>query len=218
MFVLFFLSGLTICFAGRALFKPVLFIVGVWMAVSLIMLLFYSTFLKSNTKAWVGWVVLASALLLGCILGWLMVKIARLGAFIVAGWGGYAVGLLLYNAFAYKMNSNAGFWGFTLGTALLFGILALCFFDHILILATSIFGSFLTVYGLGLVCGRYTNPFTVATLIENGQIDHIDPVFYAYMAGNLVLCAMGVVFQYRHKNGNPDHDPYGDARKYRSYH
>jgi len=166
MFVVFLLSGLTICFMGRSLFKPVLFIVGVWMAMSLIMLIFYSTFLKSNTKSWVGWVVLVSALILGCLLGWLMVKIARLGAFVLAAWGGYAVGLLLYNAFAYKMKSEAGFWGFTLGTALVFGILALCFFDHILILATSLLGSFMAVYGIGLVAGRYTNPFTVATLLE----------------------------------------------------
>jgi len=95
-----------------------------------------------------------------------MVKIARLGAFVLAAWGGYAVGLLLYNAFAYKMKSEAGFWGFTLGTALVFGILALCFFDHILILATSLLGSFMAVYGIGLVAGRYTNPFIVATLLE----------------------------------------------------
>jgi len=37
------------------------------------------------------------------------------------------------------------------------------------------------------------------------------------MAGNLVLCGLGVAFQYRQKNGNPDHDPYEGARTYRSY-
>lgn len=140
---------------------------------------------------------MATSLILGCLLGWIFVKVVRLGAFCLAAWGGFAVGLLMYNAFAYKMDSQAGFWGFTLGTALVFGVLALCFFDHILIHATAILGSFMAVYGIGLVAGRYTNPFTVATLIENGQIDSIDPVFYAYMAGNLVLYILGILYQYR---------------------
>ena len=47
---------------------------------------------------------------------------------------------------------------------LLFGVLSLCWFNHILIHATAIFGSFLAVYGIGLVAGRYTNPFTIAEL------------------------------------------------------
>ena len=49
MFVVFLVGGIVICFLGRTLFKPVLFITGIIMASSLIMLLFYSTFLKSNT-------------------------------------------------------------------------------------------------------------------------------------------------------------------------
>jgi uncharacterized membrane protein HdeD (DUF308 family) len=53
-------------------------------------------------------------------------------------------------------------WGFCIGVALLCGILALCFFDHILILATALIGAFLVFNGVGLVAGRYDNPFTIA--------------------------------------------------------
>ena len=161
MFILFVLVGTVICFLGRSLFKPVLFITGVIMSLFLVNLLFYSTFLKSNSAAWVGWVVLASSVLLGLCLGLLFTKIVRLGAFCLAAWGGYTVGLLLYNAFLYKMDSDAGFWCFTIGVALVFGVLALCFFDHILIHATALLGSFMAVYGIGLVAGHYTNPFTI---------------------------------------------------------
>lgn len=186
------------------------------MASSLIMLIFYSTFLSNNTKSWVGWVVLASSLILGLLLGWLFVKIARLGAFCLAAWGGYAFSLLIYNAFLYKMDSDAGFWGFTIGTALLFGILALCFFDHILIHATAMLGSFFAIYGIGLVAGRYTNPFTIVSLIKHGQLENVDPVFYAYLVGNLILYGMGAAWQYRHRHHNPDEDPY-NMRKHRRY-
>ena len=215
MFVFFVVLGVTICFFGRSLFKPVLFLTGIIMATSLIMFLFYSTFLKSNTKAYVGWIVMACSVLAGLLLGWLFVKVVRLGAFCLAAWGGFSVGLLIYNAFMYKMNSDAGFWCFTLGCAFVFGVLALCFFDHILIHATAILGSFMAVYGVGLVAGRYTNPFTVVELISHGEITAIDPVFYAYMAGNLVMYALGCVVQYRQKNGNPHHNPYHGMTKVR---
>lgn len=194
MFVAFLIVGSILCFLGRTLFRPVLFIAGMILAISLVWIIFYSTFLNENTKPWVGWVVLIGAVIFGLVIGCLMVKLVKLGAFILAAWGGYALGLLVYNAFLYKMNSNTGFWCFTVGMALVFGILALFFFDHILIHATALAGSFLVINGIGLVAGRYQNPFTIADEINNGVIDKIDPIFYAYLAGNLVLYVLGMLF------------------------
>jgi hypothetical protein len=105
MFALFLISGLIICFMGRTIFKPVLFIVSCFAAFSIVMLISYSTFLSDNPKAWAGWVTLAVALGLGIVLGWLLLKFIRIGIFIVAAMGGYSVGLLLYNAFMYKIHS-----------------------------------------------------------------------------------------------------------------
>lgn len=194
MFAVFLVVGIIVCFLGRTLFKPVLFIAGVLLSVSLIWIIFYSTFLNENTKPWVGWVVLVGAIIVGLIIGCLLVKLVKLGAFVLSAWGGYTLGLLIYNAFLYKMNSNVGFWCFTIGVALVFGILALFFFDHILIHSTALAGSFLAINGIGLVAGRYQNPFTIADEINNGIIDSIDPVFYAYLAANLVLYVIGALF------------------------
>jgi uncharacterized membrane protein (DUF106 family) len=103
MFVILVVLGLFVCFFGGRLFKPVLFITGVALVVCLVMLIFYSTFLKSNTKAWVGWVVLSCSVLLGLCVGAIFAKIAKLGAFVLAAWGGFTLGLLIYNAILYKM-------------------------------------------------------------------------------------------------------------------
>lgn len=210
MFSVFLVVGFIVCFLGRTLFKPVIFIAGVLLSVALVWVIFYSTFLTENTKQWVGWVVLAGSILLGLIIGCLFVKIVRLGAFVLAAWGGYCLGLLIYNSFLYFMKSQVGFWCFTIGVALICGLLALWFFEHILILATALAGSFLVINAIGLVAGRYQNPFTIAQELENGVIDHIDPVFYAYLAGNLVLFLMGALFQYRQRRGDKvtGRDPY----------
>lgn len=105
MFATFSVVGLFICFAGRMLFKPVVFILGVFLMVSLVWLIFYSTFLSDTTKPWVGWVVLIVSILLGLLVGFLFMKLIRLSAFIVAGWGGFCFGMLIYNSFLYMMHS-----------------------------------------------------------------------------------------------------------------
>ena len=214
MFSVFLIVGTLICFLGRTLFRPVIFISGVLLSVCLIWIIFYSTFLNENSTGWVGWVVLVSAIILGLVIGCVLIKFVKIGAFILAAWGGYALGLLLWNAFLYKTNSNGGLWGFTIGFALVFGVLALFFFDHILIHATALLGSFMVINGIGQVAGRYQNPFTLADEINSGVIDSIDPVFYAYMAGNLVLYVLGMLFQYRQRRKDKvsGNDPYSRLR------
>jgi hypothetical protein len=194
MFSLFLLGGLTVCFFGRTLFKGVLFITAILMSSFLVMTIFYAAFHSPNQSNWVGWVVLAFSLLLGICLGLCFMKIVHVGVFCLATWGGFCLGIILYNAFMYKMHSEAGFWCFCIGLGLIFGVLALCWFEHILIHATALLGSFMAVYGIGLVAGRYTNPFTIADLIKNHQLTDIDPMFYAYLAGNLVLYGLGCAF------------------------
>jgi hypothetical protein len=124
---------------------------------------------------------------------------------------------LLYNAFLYKINSQVFFWIFIVALALICGILALIVYDHALILATSLAGAFLFTAGIGLVAGHYPNPFTIVEQLKNGTIDHIDPIFYAYLAGTLVLWVLGAIVQYTqrrhdHKNGR---DPYHKLKQAR---
>lgn len=193
MFGILAFFGTIICFLGRKLFKPVLFLTGCILTVGLVMLIFYSTFLKSNTETWVGWTVLGGSVLVGLLVGFIFAKIAKLGAFVLAGLGGYALALLIFNAFLYKMNSEVGFWCFTIGVALLFAVMALFLFDHIIINATALLGSYMVINGIGLVAGHYQNPFTLYQYIDNGEIDNIDPLFYAYLAANFILYLLGII-------------------------
>jgi hypothetical protein len=63
--------------------------------------IFYSTFLDDSDEQWVGWVVLGVSVLLGLIVGCIAIKIVKLGAFLLAAWGGFSLALLLYNTFLY---------------------------------------------------------------------------------------------------------------------
>ena len=214
MCIIFILVGFFVCFFGRKLFRPILFIAGILLGVGLVWLLCYSTFLDSNDKAWVFWLVFGISLLIGIGLGFLFFKLTKLGAFLLAGWGGYSLGLLLYNAFLYKIDSQVFFWCFTLGMALVAGLLVCVAFEHILILSTAMAGSFLAIAGIGLVAGGYQNPFTIVEEVKQGVYTSINPVFYAYMAGTLVLWALGALVQYRQKRRDDEDgkDPYHRLR------
>jgi len=87
--------GIPLCLAGRKLFSVTLFLIGTLVTMTLILLLFYSTFLTDATEAWVGWVVLISSIILGLAGGFLLFKCQKLGAACIAGWGGFLGGLLL---------------------------------------------------------------------------------------------------------------------------
>lgn len=79
-----------------------------------------------------------------------------------------------------------------------------------MIQATAIFGSFIFCYGIGMVVGHYPNPFTIHTL------DSIDPLYYAYMGGNLVMYILGLVVQYRHKRKNPKKTDFEERMVYKN--
>lgn len=64
----------------------------------------------------------------------------------------------------------------------------------------------MAVYGIGLVAGHYPNPFTIQEMIKHNTLNDIDPLYYAYLGGNLVLYIIGCVVQYRHKKKYPESD------------
>jgi hypothetical protein len=113
---------------------------------ALVWLISYNTFLSENDKTWVFWVVVAISGIIGLLLGYLLVKLTKVGAFVIAAWGGYSLGLLLYPTFLYKIwSGTAAIWVWTLSFALIAGILAIFLFETVLILSTSMAGSFLAI-------------------------------------------------------------------------
>lgn len=162
MFAIGIVIGFVVCFFGRKLWKPIFFLTGVLATVFIVLIIFYTTFLNNNTESWVGWTVIGGSVLLGLLVGWIFMKISKLGAFVLAGWGGFCLGLLIWNSFLYlATSSNVLFWCFTIGVGVVVGILAIIFFDHIIILASALAGAYVFVAAIGIVAGRYQNPFTV---------------------------------------------------------
>lgn len=66
------MGGLFLCLLGRKLFVVAIFIITAFATCFLIMLGFYSIFLKDSTAEWVAWLVLACSAIIGIIVGIVM--------------------------------------------------------------------------------------------------------------------------------------------------
>ena len=114
---------------GRKLFTVALFICATVLTAGLILIIFYATFLSDNTAAWLGWLMLSLSIAVGLAVGFLATKLEKLGACLLAAWGGFCAGVLLNETVIYLATSVALFWCINIGFAVVSGILVLIFFN-----------------------------------------------------------------------------------------
>jgi hypothetical protein len=208
-------AGVLIAFAGRKMFKPVICFIGTIATAGVVMMLLYSLFLgNTNGKSAVGWIVLVLSLVGGCIVGLLLAKLTKLGAMVLAGWGGVTLGLMLYGAFLYHINSQVFFWFFIVACAGICALASLWAYDHVLIISTAISGSYMFVRGISMYAGGYPNEATLETLIKNGLESAIPNTFYAYLAGIVVMMILAMIVQYKTLKAEKDESrhPYHNLR------
>jgi hypothetical protein len=209
--------GLPFIFMGRKFFSCIVFVVGIMVTVSVVMILFYSTFLDSNTEYWVFWLVLTLSILGGCAVGFVLFKCQKLGAAVIAGWGGFLGGLIINTTFMFAAGSEAIFWIINASCALAAAAMAFCFYFPVIITVTSFSGSYMFIRGISLFAGGYPNEFTLINELENGVIPNMDMWFYLYLGFIVAFTILGMVVQCKHlkkeqeeKGEDNIHHPYAN--------
>lgn len=212
--IMMIVVGLFFAFFGRKLFLAALFTGTTIVVAGLILIIFYSTFLSSNTKTWVGWVVLLCSVVAGLICGFLMLKASRLGAAILAGWGGFMVGIALNQTVLYTTHSKATFWTVNCILAVVGAIAGFLLFNHAIILSTSFGGSYLFIRGISMYAGGFPNEFELAKQIDSGVTPNVGGWFYLYLGFILAFTVFGSIIQYKmFKNlDEEDKHPYDRLR------
>lgn len=216
--IILMVLGVPFCLMGRKFFSVIVFIVGVLITVSLIMLLFYSTFLDSNTEAWVFWLVLSLSIVAGLAVGFVLFKCQKLGAACVAGWGGFLGGLVINTTFLFVTNQEWLFWVVSIGCAIAAAICAFLFYFPVIITVTSFAGAYMFVRGISLfIPGSYPNEFTLIEELKEGYVDNIPYWFYLYLGFMIIFTIVGMVVQCKHlkkekeEHGEENiHHPYAD--------
>jgi cytochrome b len=129
------------------------------MTVFLILIIFYSTFLDSNTENWVGWLVLSLSVVLGLGVGFLFTKIARFAAAILSGWGGFLLGVIINESWLYMYGSSALFWIVNIAMAIIFTILGFVLFVQAIIISTASMGGYFICRGISFWAGGFPSAF-----------------------------------------------------------
>jgi len=209
--------GVPLCLLGRKLFSLTLFLIGTLVTMTLILLLFYSTFLTDKTEAWIGWTVLVSSIILGLLGGFLLFKCQKLGAACIAGWGGFMAGLLINTTALSYVKSEWLFWTVNISCALVAAGLAFCFFFPAIIIATSLTGSYFFVRGISLYAGGYPNEFDLIKQLENGSIPNMEWYVYVYFVFIVIFAIGGTIVQFKHLKKDEEENSEAVEHPFRVY-
>lgn len=174
--------------------------------IMLILIIFYTTFLTDKTEDWVGWTVLALAVVAGAAIGFLMYKCQKLGAAMLAAFGGFLLGMTLCTTFLWATQSSTLFWVISSVFAVIGAVCAFFFFFPMVIFVTAFGGSYLFVRGISLYAGGYPNEFTVMNQLKSGAID-FSYWFYLYLGFIIIFTIGTTMYQCRHFKNNVDSRP-----------
>lgn len=154
--------------------------------------------------------MLTCSIVVGLIAGLLSVKLENLEGAILAAWGFFLLGVLLNETVVWLAGKAWLFWTINISFALIGFVLGWKFTKHAEVLATAFIGSYMTMKGIGIMAGGFPNIYSLIKMINDGAIDTIDPVFYAYMAGVIIMFIGCSIFQFKfffHKEQTTTH-PY----------
>lgn len=160
-------GGFIVCFYGIKLLRPCLFLAGL-LSCCLAGLLFcyavYASSIDDFTSTF--YYFLGGGFLVGLLVGFLLAKFIQVGAAVLAGWGGFCLGLVLNEAFLFHLEAKWVFWVSIIACILVCAGLTFKFFDQTIIVATAFSGAYFMVRGVSCYAGHYYNEFTMVKLLQ----------------------------------------------------
>jgi len=197
------LLGLLIAIFGLKLFLPTLFIVSFVAGFFVAFFIFFAEIVTPESRESTKWILVGFAIVLGIMIGYISIKANKFGIFIIGALLGTIIALILYNAILFKIKTNPAelVLLITLGVlGLGGGILALVFYKHVIIIATSLIGCYAFVRALSLVIGSFPNEIQIIKQIQTQDYNFsVHWPFYIYMNVIFLLTLLSIYIQYKIK-------------------
>ena len=188
------LFGALLVLFGRKFIRPAIFIAGFITCVVLALFMFYAIYYNKNSTTGAFWGILSAGVIIGILIGLLLARFIKVGAAVLAGWGGLCLGLILYQAFLFRFEQQWVFWVTISYCAVMSGVLVFFAFDVMCIVGTVALGSYAVVRGVAAYAGHYYNESQLAEMLKDGLISEVDPWYWAYVAGFVVMFLVGFGF------------------------
>jgi hypothetical protein len=157
-----------LCFYGLALVKPSICFITFLSCIVVSLFIFYACYLEAIEITPVFWYFLGGGVAAGLIVGILMAKFVKVGAAILGGWGGFALGLILNESLLWHFELSWLFWTANIACIVVAAVLTYKIFEPAIIVATSVVGSYFLVRGVSCYLGHYYNEFTIINELKAG--------------------------------------------------
>jgi len=188
-------AGIMLCFFGHWLIKPSICFAGFLSTIVLSCLIFYAVYLDNTSDLADFWYFLGGGALVGILVGLVLAWAVKVGAAILAGWGGFCLALILNETLFYRAGVEWLFWVSIVVIVIACAVAAFFIFDMAVILATVTLGSYCLVRGVAAYAGHYYNEATMAKMLSEGLLDDIDPWYWAYVGGFVLMMLLGSCIQ-----------------------
>jgi hypothetical protein len=187
-------GGIMLCFYGLALVKPSICFITFLTCIVVSLFIFYACFLTAIEITPVFWYFLGGGVAGGLVVGILMAKFVKIGAAILGGWGGFALGLILNESILWHFEISWLFWTANIVCIVVAAVLTYKLFEPAIIAATSVVGSYFLIRGVSCYLGHYYNEFTIINELKAGLYSEIDPIYWGYVGGFVLFSIIGVMY------------------------
>jgi hypothetical protein len=147
---------------GHFLVKPSICFAGFLSSTAVSCFIFYAVYLNDTGNLDDFWYFLAGGMVAGIVIGLLLAYVVKVGAALLAGWGGVCLALILNEAIFYRAGQPWLYWVSIVAIAIGCAVAAFFIFDHAVILATVFVGAYAMMRGVSAYAGHYYNEATMA--------------------------------------------------------
>lgn len=195
------LLGFFVTFYGLKMFNIAIFCIATITTTFICGELFYE-FVKFNATSTTLWVVFFVCLVIGLIMGYLAIAFEKAGFFALGAALGVIVGMILYQGILATFLAGHGsaiFYVFCGLLGLIGGLLSFWIYKDIIIIATSVVGSFIIVRGISVYTGNFPSEIDVANGVQG-----FSAYTYAYLAVIAIMSIAGIWVQFKNKKEQDD--------------
>jgi len=161
--------------------------------------------LKGTQGMWLTSLGVFVSLIIGVFLGFVLMRMLKIGAMVLGATGGFFIGVTFDQLFFSEMKNIYITLTLTIGFAALVAFLAFKFYDHIVILTTALIGSYSLIRGLSIFIGKFPPETYLLSQIDEGDKIDVEYYFWIYFAFIVVFFFVGSVFQFKQRvTFNPD--------------
>ena len=176
--IVFIALGLFLCFLGSKILVGTLVVISFIVTIGLIFVFAFSIVKVNMRDPAIGWVLMGVSILLGIVAAYLFYTFKRVFYAVIGATTGFILGQIIYTfVLRYiELNPIVVYWSTVFLSVILGLLVGILLVKHLVIISTSIIGSYLIIRGGSFVIGYFPNENMLIDLIKRQEYTKLKEV------------------------------------------